>query len=73
METGEQEGGTGTAKWGGLAPVGRERWQGKGVGGGIWCKICVRMYINEKLISVETVPEIGGGGTQGSGKNSSMI
>jgi hypothetical protein len=26
-----------------------------------WCKNCVHMYVNAKMIPVETIPEMGGG------------
>jgi hypothetical protein len=41
--------------------VGRE----KVVGGWIQCKKCVHMYLNTKMIAVETVPGILGGGDKG--------
>jgi hypothetical protein len=47
----------------------------KGVGGSIWCKCCVHMYVNAKMIPVETVPGSGGGENKGerwAGVNSSM-
>jgi hypothetical protein len=31
----------------------------KGVEGLIWCKYCVHMYVNGKMIPVETIPEMG--------------
>jgi hypothetical protein len=31
----------------------------------VWCKYCVYMYVNGKMISVETVPEMEGGGYEG--------
>jgi hypothetical protein len=40
-------------------PVGGVRRWGNG-GGWIWYKYCVYMYVNLKMISVETVPEMGG-------------
>jgi hypothetical protein len=49
---------------------------GKGVGGWIWCKQCIHMYINAKLIPVETVPGnqgTGNGENSGVGWNSNMI
>jgi hypothetical protein len=48
---------------------------GKGVGGGIWCKQCIHMYLNAKMIPVETAPGIrgGGGGRAVKGVNSNMI
>jgi hypothetical protein len=45
-----------------VAPVGGGRWQGKGVGGWIWCKKCVHMNVNEKIIPVEALPGSEGGG-----------
>jgi hypothetical protein len=51
--------------------------EGKEVVGGIWCKQCIHMYINTKMIPVETVPGIRGGGMRKrsvwGGWNSSMI
>jgi hypothetical protein len=44
-----------------LVLVGGGRWQGKGVGGWIWCKKCVHMYENAKMMPVETVPGMGQG------------
>jgi hypothetical protein len=38
---------------------------GNGEGGWIWCKYSVYMYVNGKMIPVETVPEIGGGRDEG--------
>jgi hypothetical protein len=35
---------------------------GKRVGGWIWCKQCIHMYVNAKMIPVETVPGMGGKG-----------
>jgi hypothetical protein len=32
---------------------------GKGVGGCIKCKYCVCMYVNGKMIPVETIPGMG--------------
>jgi hypothetical protein len=53
---GEQEGRTGSV-WGELVPIGgRKRW-GNGEGG----EYCVPMYVNGKMISVETIPGMGGG------------
>jgi hypothetical protein len=43
---------------------------GDRVGGWIWCKQCIHMYVNSKMIPVETVPGIG---EQWKGDNSSMI
>jgi hypothetical protein len=34
----------------------------KGVGGRIWYKYCVYMYVNGKMRPVETIPGMGGGG-----------
>jgi hypothetical protein len=42
----------------GLVPVGERRW-GKGVGGWIWCKYYVHMYVNGKMRLVETTQEWG--------------
>jgi hypothetical protein len=44
---------------GGLVPVGGARWQGKRLGGWIWCKFCVHTYVNAKMIPVETIPGMG--------------
>jgi hypothetical protein len=41
--------------------VGEGRWLEKGIGGRIWCKYCVHMYVNIKIIPAETVPGIGRG------------
>jgi hypothetical protein len=38
----------------------RGRRCGKGVGGWIWCKYCAHMYVNGKMMSVETIPGVGG-------------
>jgi hypothetical protein len=45
---------------GGLVPV----WGGGGkcVGGWIWYKYCVHMYLNEKMRPIETIPGMGEGG-----------
>jgi hypothetical protein len=45
-----------------LAPMGAERWQGKGIGWRISSKNCVHMYVNEKISLIEAVSGIGGGG-----------
>jgi hypothetical protein len=37
---------------------GREK-RGKGVGGLMWCKYCVHMYVNGKMRPVETIPGLG--------------
>jgi hypothetical protein len=44
--------------------VGGERWWGKGIGEWIWCKKCVHMHVNAKMIPVEAVPWIKGGVSQ---------
>jgi hypothetical protein len=36
------------------------RW-GKGVEGRMWCKYCVHMYVNGKMISAETLAGMGRG------------
>jgi hypothetical protein len=41
----------------GISGMGRCR--GKGLGGQIWCKKCVHMYVNAKMKPVETTPGIG--------------
>jgi hypothetical protein len=46
---------------GAVGTVGREEVVGKGVGGWIWCKQCIHMYVNTKMIPVEAVPGIRGG------------
>jgi hypothetical protein len=35
---------------------GGRRWWGEGVRGWIWCKKCVHMYVNAKMIPVENPP-----------------
>jgi hypothetical protein len=37
------------------------RWWEEGVGRCIWCKYCVHVYVNVKMIPVETVPGMGEG------------
>jgi hypothetical protein len=39
---------------------------GKGAGGWIWCKQCIHVYVNAKMIPVETAP-----GTRGRGMKES--
>jgi hypothetical protein len=55
--------------------VGRRRRQEKGVRGGIRFIKCVHMYVSAKVIPVETIPGMGGGGIKKNrGRmNSSMI
>jgi hypothetical protein len=54
------------AHGGGLTPVGGGAgWPGKRIGGWIQWKKWVHMYVNAKMISVETIPWIGGGGDKG--------
>jgi hypothetical protein len=54
----EQEGRIGPA-WGwGLISLGEGRMWEKDVGGWIWCKYYVHMYVNRKMIPVETVPRM---------------
>jgi hypothetical protein len=36
------------------------RWWGKSVGGWLWCKKCVNMCVNAKMILVETIPGMEG-------------
>jgi hypothetical protein len=43
-----------------VVPVRERRWQAKRLGGWIHCKHCIHMYVNVKIIPVETVPGIGG-------------
>jgi hypothetical protein len=45
---------------GGLVPLGRGRREQKDEGVGIWCKYCVHMYINGKMVSVETITRMRG-------------
>jgi hypothetical protein len=40
--------------------VGGGRCQGKEIGKSIWYKHCVHMYVNVKMIPVETIPGMGG-------------
>jgi hypothetical protein len=54
----EEEDGTGLA-WRGLLPVESREEVGKGYGGVNIVQI--HLYVNEKLIPVETIPGIGGG------------
>jgi hypothetical protein len=42
-----------------VVKVGGGRWQEMGVGGWIWCKCCVYMYANAKMIAVKTIPGTG--------------
>jgi hypothetical protein len=44
----------------GAGTSGREEGE-KGVGGWIWCKYCVHLYVNGKMRHVETVPGMGEG------------
>jgi hypothetical protein len=39
-----------------LVPVGEGRRWRKGIGRQIWCKYCVHMYVNGKMIPIETIP-----------------
>jgi hypothetical protein len=55
-----------------LTPVGKGGGR-KGVGERIWCKQCVHMYANAKMILVETVSGIRGEGKEVKGGNSSVI
>jgi hypothetical protein len=32
---------------------------------GIWCKYCVHMYVNGRMIPIETISGMGGGGCEG--------
>jgi hypothetical protein len=57
---GEQEIKTGSVCGVGTTVKGK-RW-GKGVGGCIWCKYCVHIYVNGKMKPVQTIPGIVGGG-----------
>jgi hypothetical protein len=50
------EGGGGWYQWEG------EKWWGKEIGGWIWCKKCICIYVNGKSIHAETIPGIEGGG-----------
>jgi hypothetical protein len=38
---------------------------GKAVGGWMWGKKCIHIYVNEKMIPVETIPGIRGEGDKG--------
>jgi hypothetical protein len=66
---GQQQGRTAPAQRGGLAPVGGGRWRGNWIG----IKKYVHMYINAKMIPVESIPGIRVGGIKERGVNSSMI
>jgi hypothetical protein len=46
-----------------LVPVRGGR--GRSVGGRIWCKYCVYMYVNGKMRPVETIPGVEGRGDKG--------
>jgi hypothetical protein len=48
-----------------LVSVGRERMWWKGVGGWIWCKYCVHMYVNGEMRPIETLPGMGEGNNKG--------
>jgi hypothetical protein len=50
---------------GGLVPVEGGKWLRKGVGGRIWCKYCVHIYVNGKMIPTETIPRMARGGDKG--------
>jgi hypothetical protein len=45
-----------------LVSVGGGRMWGKGVGGWIWCKYYVHMYVNGKMRTVESILGTGEGG-----------
>jgi hypothetical protein len=48
---------------GGLAPVRRQKWQGKVLGQWVsFKKKCIHLFVNANMIPVETVTGIGGGG-----------
>jgi hypothetical protein len=57
----EQKGGIGPA-WGRVDIRERGEEVGYGKGGRIWCEHCVHMYVNGKMMPVETVPGMGEGG-----------
>jgi hypothetical protein len=38
---------------------------GKGMGGWIWCKYCVHIYVNGKIRPVETIPVMREEGNKG--------
>jgi hypothetical protein len=44
-----------------LSWEGEEKMWGKGVGGWIWYKYCVHMYVNGKMRLIETIPGMKGG------------
>jgi hypothetical protein len=46
---------------------GRGEERGKGIGGKIWCKYYMPMYVNGKMRSVETIPGMGGERGKGEG------
>jgi hypothetical protein len=56
----EQEWWGGGVRAGGLIPVGVGR-MGVGIRGWMWCKHCLHMYINGKMIPVEIIPGMRGG------------
>jgi hypothetical protein len=45
----------------GISTSGRGRRYGEIIGGRIQYKYYINMYINEKIISIETMPRMGGG------------
>jgi hypothetical protein len=49
---------------GGLVPVGEGRLWGEGVGGWIWSKYCVHVYVSGKMRPAETIPGMGGRGNK---------
>jgi hypothetical protein len=57
-----------TGGWNKSCPVGkagdsgREKWWGKRMGGCIWCKKFVHLYVIAKMIPAETIPENREGG-----------
>jgi hypothetical protein len=55
----DQEGKTGPVR--GLVLLGGGRLWGNSIGGWICCKCFVYIYVNRKMIPVETIPRMGGG------------
>jgi hypothetical protein len=49
----------------GLVPVGGVKVYGKGEGEWIWCRYSVHMYVNGKMVTVETISGMGRQGEKG--------